>query len=339
MKYIFLRVPSFLEKGDNVKRYIIKRILQMIPVIVLVSIFSFMIIHFAPGDPLNMYVRPDMTQQEIDELRSSMGLEGSLPEQYVAWLKNICKGNWGNSLSNHQPVAGQIFEKLPATFLLMGTSFVLSIVTSIALGLFSGMKKNQVADQIISVFTYIGISIPAFWLALVLIIVFALNLHLLPSNGMRTVGSNSPLDILWHLILPAIVLSVGNTAVFTRYIRSNTITQLEEEYVLTAKAKGVSKRRIMTNHVLKNCLLPIITIAGMNLASLVTGSFIIESVFGWPGMGTLGMSAINSRDYPMIMAFTMLSCVILIIGNFIADLLYGVADPRIKREVKRAHES
>ena len=280
-----------------------------------------------------------MTQQEIDELRVDLGLDGTIAEQYLAWLSNICRGNWGNSLINHQPVAKQIFEKLPATLLLMGTSFVLSILMSIPLGLVSGMKKNKAADQFISIFAYIGISIPAFWLALMLIIIFSLNLHWLPSNGMRTVGSNSVLDILWHLILPGIVLSVGNTAVFTRYIRSNTITQLEEEYVLTAKAKGVSKRRIMTGHVLKNCLLPIITIAGMNLASLVTGSFIIESVFGWPGMGTLGMSAINSRDYPMIMGFTMLSCVILIIGNFIADLLYGVADPRIKQEVKKIHES
>lgn len=321
------------------RRYIVKRILQMIPVIILVSIFSFMIIHFAPGDPINMYIRQDMTQQEIDELRVDLGLDGTIAEQYLAWLSNICRGNWGNSLINHQPVAKQIFEKLPATLLLMGTSFVLSILMSIPLGLVSGMKKNKAADQFISIFAYIGISIPAFWLALMLIIIFSLNLHWLPSNGMRTVGSNSVLDILWHLILPGIVLSVGNTAVFTRYIRSNTITQLEEEYVLTAKAKGVSKRRIMTGHVLKNCLLPIITIAGMNLASLVTGSFIIESVFGWPGMGTLGMNAINSRDYPMIMGFTMLSCVILIIGNFIADLLYGVADPRIKQEVKKIHES
>lgn len=311
----------------------------MIPVIILVSIFSFMIIHFAPGDPINMYIRQDMTQQEIDELRVDLGLDGTIAEQYLAWLSNICRGNWGNSLINHQPVAKQIFEKLPATLLLMGTSFVLSILMSIPLGLVSGMKKNKAADQFISIFAYIGISIPAFWLALMLIIIFSLNLHWLPSNGMRTVGSNSVLDILWHLILPGIVLSVGNTAVFTRYIRSNTITQLEEEYVLTAKAKGVSKRRIMTGHVLKNCLLPIITIAGMNLASLVTGSFIIESVFGCPGMGTLGMNAINSRDYPMIMGFTMLSCVILIIGNFIADLLYGVADPRIKQEVKKIHES
>lgn len=317
------------------KNYIIKRIVQMIPVLILVSIFSFMIIHFAPGDPINMYIRPDMTEEEIQIIRENLGLDGTIVEQYFAWLLNVCKGNFGNSVINHQPVAKQIIQKLPATLLLMGTSFVLSIVIAIPLGLVSGMKKNKLVDRIISIFSYIGISVPSFWLALMLIVVFSLKLHLFPVNGMRTTGVESTLDVIWHLVLPSIVLSVDNIAVFTRYIRSNTITQLEEEYVITAKAKGVSKNKIMTGHVLKNCLLPIITIAGMNLASLVTGSFIIESVFGWPGMGTLGMSAINSRDYPMIMGFTMLSCLILIIGNLIADLLYSVADPRIKQGVKR----
>ena len=163
-----------------------------------------------------------------------------------------------------------------------------------------------------------------------LVVLFSLKLGILPTNGMRSTGESSVIDLLWHLILPSLTLSLGNTAVFTRYIRANTIGQLEEEYVLTAKSKGLKKMAILFKHVLKNCLLPVITIAGMNIVSLVTGSFIIESVFGWPGMGTLGMSAINSRDYPMIMGFTMLSCIILIIGNFVADILYGVADPRIK---------
>jgi len=317
------------------KNYLLKRIIQMIPVLLLVSIFSFMIIHFAPGDPINMYIRPDMTEEEIQIIRENLGLDGSIMDQYIAWIKNVCKGNLGYSVINHQPVAKQILQKLPSTLLLMGTSFVLSILVAIPLGLVSGMKKNKLVDQIISVFSYIGISIPSFWFGLMLMVVFALKLHWFPVNGMRTIGVDSALDVVWHLVLPTIVLSIDNIAVFTRYIRSNTITQLEEEYVITAKAKGVSKNKIMTGHVLKNCLLPIITIAGMNLASLVTGSFIIESVFGWPGMGTLGMSAINSRDYPVIMGFTMLSCLILIVGNLIADLLYSVADPRIKQGVKR----
>lgn len=316
------------------RKYLLKRILQMILVLFIVSILSFLIVHFAPGDPINMYVKPDMTEDEVEELRTELGLNGTVVEQYFKWLKNILNGNMGISLINNRPVAKQIFEKLPSTILLMGTSFILSILISIPLGLISGYKKNKLADKIISFITYIGISIPSFWFALVLIIVFSLKLKILPTGGMRTVGVNSAIDVVKHLILPSIVLSIGNMAVFTKYIRANTIRQLEEDYVVTAKSKGITKYKILTNHILKNCLLPIITIAGMNLASLVTGSFIIESVFGWPGMGTLGMSAINSRDYPLIMGFTMFSCVILVVGNFIADLLYGVADPRIKQGVK-----
>lgn len=312
-------------------KFLLKRIVQTIPVVILVSIFSFLIIHLAPGDPMNMYVKPEMTEQEIDELRQELGLDGSVVQQYLGWVKNVLQGNMGNSLINHQPVARQIAEKLPATIGLMGISLILSLIISIPLGLLSGLKKNKLTDHIISLFSYIGISIPAFWFALMMIVVFSLKLRLLPSNGMRTVGVDTLWDLIKHVIMPSLVLSLGNTAVFTRYIRSNTITQLEEDYVLTAKAKGARRYRILICHVLKNCLLPVITISGMNLASLVTGSFIIESIFGWPGMGTLGMSAINSRDYPMIMGFTMLSCIILILGNFIADLLYGIADPRVKQ--------
>ena len=318
-------------------KHIAKRLLQLIPVLLLVSIFSFLIIHFAPGDPLNMYIRPDMTPEEMDTLRANLGLDGTIVDQYLGWLNNVLHGNLGNSLTNSgQPVADRILEVLPNTILLMGTSLVLSFVISIPLGLIAGLKKNQWPDQIISFFSYIGISIPSFWFGLILIIVFSLLLKVLPSSGIHTIGDDSLLDLIRHLIMPSLVLSVGNVATFTRYIRSATISQLEEEYVLTAKAKGVSQRGILFSHVLKNCLLPLITLAGMRFSSLVTGSFIVESVFGWPGMGTLGMSAINNLNYPMIMGFTMLSCLLLIVGNLIADLLYYVADPRIKSGFKEA---
>ena len=318
-------------------KHIAKRLLQLIPVLLLVSIFSFLIIHFAPGDPLNMYIRPDMTQEEMDTLRANLGLDGTIVDQYLGWLNNVLHGNLGNSLTNSgQPVADRILEVLPNTILLMGTSLVLSFVISIPLGLIAGLKKNQWPDQVISFVSYIGISIPSFWFGLILIIVFSLVLKVLPSSGIHTIGDDSLLDLIRHLIMPSLVLSVGNVATFTRYIRSTTISQLEEEYVLTAKAKGVSQRGILFGHVLKNCLLPVITLAGMRFSSLVTGSFIVESVFGWPGMGTLGMSAINNLNYPMIMGFTMLSCLLLIVGNLIADLLYYVADPRIKSGFKEA---
>lgn len=316
------------------KSYILKRIVQIIPVIFLVSILSFIIIHSAPGDPVNMYIKPEMTQYEIEQLREQMGLNGTVVSQYFSWLKNVLKGNWGYSLISNRPVLDLILSKLPSTMLLMATSLILSVVIAIPLGLIAGLHENKAIDHILSFFTYIGISIPTFWFAILLIVIFTLKLGWLPSVGMRSTGVNTTIDLIKHLIMPSMALSIGNTAVFVRYIRTNTIKQLHEEYVTTVQSKGANSSYILRHHVLKNCLLPIITLVGMNLASLVTGSFIIESIFGWPGMGTLGMSAINTRDYPMIMGFTMLSCMILILGNLVADILYSFVDPRIKIGVK-----
>lgn len=317
------------------KNFLVKRTLQIIPVLILVSIFSFMVIHLAPGDPLFMYTTPGIAKVELspeDEaaLRESLGLDGNVVQQYGAWAKNILQGNWGKSVINFQPVREQIMERLPATIGLMGASLALAIIIAIPLGLIAGLHKNKLIDNIISFITYLGISIPAFWFGIILIIIFSLNLKLLPSSGMRTVGIYETFDVIKHAILPCIVLSLNNLAVFVRYIRSSTIAQMEEEYVLTAISKGASKRRVLFRHVLKNTLLPTITIIGLNFASLVTGSLVIETVFGWPGLGTLTMTAINTRDYPLIMGITMLTCIILLIGNFLADILYGIVDPRIK---------
>ncbi len=312
-------------------KFIVKRFLQMIPVLIFVAFFSFMIIELAPGNVLLSYLRPDMGAEEVEILKEELGINDGPIKKFVGWSKNVLNGNLGYSLMSRRSVADQIKEKLPATVGLMGASLLLALILSIPLGLLSGINKGKPIDNIISTVSYIGISTPSFWLALVLLIIFSLNLKLLPSLGMRTAGVNTVWDLVWHSILPVFVLSLNNIAVFTRYIRVNTIAQMEEEYVDTARAKGASKRRILYGHVMKNCLLPIITLAGMHLSQLVVGSYIIESIFGWPGLGTLGMTAINQRDYPVIMGCTMVSCVILILGNFLADLLYSVCDPRIKQ--------
>ena len=305
----------------------------MIFVWILVSIFSFSIVYFAPGDPLYIYMTPGatghkMTDEELDRMRESLGLNGNVVEQYMSWAGKAARGNLGISINNKRPVLDQILEKLPCTAGLMGASLVLSLVLAIPLGLIAGTHKNKLADNIISGLTYLGISVPAFWLGIMMIIVFSMTFKFLPGSGMRTIGVNSAWDVIQHGIMPALVLSLNNMAVF---VRSNTIVQLEEEYVLTAVSKGAGKKRIMYGHVLKNCMLPVITSVGSRLGTLVTGSFIIESVFAWPGLGTLGMSAINNRDYPMIMGITMFSCTMLLLGNFLADILYGFADPRIKQ--------
>lgn len=318
-------------------KYCGKKIIETLIVMLLISFFSFAIIYIAPGDISSMYITGDMSEAEREAVIEKLGTNRTLPEQYLGWLENALHGDLGVSLSNKASVAPQLMRRLPTTILLMGCALLLSLVLAIPLGLWAGYKKNGIVDNIISFLSYIGMSIPSFWLGMLLIILFTAKLGILPSGGMHTVGKESTIDTIKHLIMPSLTLSLGTLATFIRYIRTNTIGQLAEEYVLTAEAKGTTAPNILRKHVLKNTLLPIITLLGMNLASLVCGSFIIESVFGWPGIGMFAMSAIGQRDYPIIMAYIMLSGFILVIGNLLADILYAFADPRIKRGIDSAN--
>lgn len=312
------------------KNYILKRILFMIPVLLLVSVFSFSLVFLAPGDPAAQYRTQDMTEEEYEQLKTELGYNDPIIQQYGRWLGQVLRGDLGVSTSSKAEVLPLILKKLPATVGLMGASILFSLLVSIPLGMWAGYRQDSLADKIISFFSYLGISVPSFWFGIMLIVLLSLKLHLLPSSGMHTTGVDSFWDLCKHAIMPIIVLSIGKISVYIRYVRSETIKQLGEDYVLNAIAKGASRSYILLHHVLKNCLLPIITLVGMNMASLVSGAYIVESLFGWPGLGTTGMNAIYSRDYNLIMGTTMLSCIVLIIGNFIADLLYTVADPRIK---------
>lgn len=312
------------------KKHIISRILFFIPVLLIVSVFSFSLVFLAPGDPAASYRTLDMTDEEYEQLKTDLGFNDPIIVQYGRWLGRVLRGDFGLSTSSKGEVLPQIMVKLPATIGLMGASILFSLAVAIPLGMLAGYKQNSLADKAISFFSYLGISIPSFWFGIMLIVLFALKLHCLPSSGMRTTGVNTLWDLTKHAIMPIVVLSIGKISIYARYVRSETIKQLSEDYVLNAIAKGASRGYILVHHVLKNCLLPIITLVGMNMGSLVSGAYIVESLFGWPGLGTTGMSAIYSRDYNMIMGTTMLSCIILVLGNFIADLLYTVANPRIK---------
>ena len=303
----------------------------------LISFFSFAIIDLAPGDLSSMYLTPEMTETERQLITEKLGLDKSMPEQYWGWLTEALQGNFGVSLSYNTPVAPMLLRRLPSTILLMGVSLLVSLALAIPLGLIAGYKKNTWADNLISSFAYFGMSIPSFYFGMLMIILFTATLHWLPSSGMHSVGVDTPLDTLQHMIMPVLTMALGTMASKIRYVRANTIGQLSEEYVLASKAKGCTPAQILRKHVLKNTLLPIITILGMNMASLVCGSFIIESVFGWPGVGSFAMEAIGKRDYPVIMAYIMLSGFILVIGNFVADILYSFADPRIKRGIDIAN--
>lgn len=318
-------------------KLILKKAGQVAVVMLLISFFSFLIIDLAPGDISSMYITEDMTQAEKDAIIAKLGLDKSVPEQYLAWLTEALKGNFGYSIANKLPVMPMLLKRLPSTILLMGTSLLVSLALSIPLGLIAGYKKNTWIDTAISGFAYFGMSIPNFYFGILLIIIFTAKLHWLPSSGMHTYGVDTLWDTAKHMIMPVMTMALSSMASKVRYVRANTIGQLAEEYVLAAKAKGTPPITILFRHVLKNTLLPIITIVGMNMASLVCGSFIIESVFGWPGIGSFAMENIGKRDYPIIMAYIMLSGFILVIGNFIADILYSFADPRIKRGIDAAN--
>lgn len=313
------------------KRFSIKA-LRLALVLLLISFFSFAVIEAAPGDISSMYLTQDMTQAERELVIQKLGLDQTMMQRYFSWLGQALQGNFGVSLSYKTPVAPMLLKRLPSTLLLMGTSLALSLALAVPLGLVAGYKRNTWIDHFISGFAYLGMSIPPFYFGILLIILFTATLHWLPSSGMHTVGINTLADTLLHMIMPVLTLALGTMASKIRYVRANTIQQMGEDYVLAARARGCSSWQILHRHVLKNTLLPIITLLGMNLASLVCGSFIVESVFGWPGIGSFAMEAIGKRDYPIIMMYVMLSGFILVVGNLVADLVYALADPRIQKE-------
>src|SRR5699024_2176285 len=298
--------------------------------IITISIISFVLVNFAPGDPVKAYITPESTVQDIEIIRESMGLNDNILVQYIRWGKNVLKGNLGYSFADHRPVLDKVVERLPATIGLMGVSMIFSILLGTIIGLVSAFYNNKLIDKILTFLNYIGISIPSFWFAMGMLHLFTLKLGWLPSIGMRSVGVHTNIDLLKHIVMPMLTLSISNTSVISRYVRSRTITQLNEDYVTVAMAQGASKREVLFKYVLKNSLLPLITIIGMSLPNLVSGAFITETIFGWPGLGQLGINSIFKFDYPMIIATTMFSSIIVMLGNLISDILYGVVDPRIK---------
>lgn len=315
-------------------KYVIRRLLQSIPILFAVSIFSFLLIRLAPGDPSLAYVNPEMELVDLDQVREDMGLNEPIYSQYIKWLRNLLQGNLGYSLINDRPVFDQIVERLPATIGLMGATMIISLFVGLILGTIATANYQGPLDRGINFLAYVMMSIPSFWFALMLLILFSLKLGWLPSMGMRTIGEDSFLDLVQHAIMPIATLSLGRIASITRYIRSSMVSQLHEDYVTVSRAMGAGKLELTSKDILKNSLLPIITILGMSLPSLVGGAFVVESIFGWPGLGQLGMKAVTSYDYPLIMGTTMLSASMLIIGNLISDILYAVVDPRIRGAIQ-----
>jgi len=316
-------------------QYIIRRLLQAFPILVGITLLTFLIMQLAPGNPLQTMIDPNISLEEINLAEKKLGMDKPLVIQYFNWLKEILRGNLGYSVKTGQPVSKLIGERLPATIVLTTTAFIMSFCIGVPLGVFSATHKYSTGDYTFTVAAFLGISIPNFFLGLGLIYVFALKLGWLPTSGMGGIGTDLHgvsgfITLLRHLILPATVLTLPNLATVTRFTRSSMIEVLLNDFVRTARAKGLSRRTVIFKHALRNALIPVVTIFGLSIPFLFGGAYITEQVFNWPGMGSLGIQAITAREYPVIMGLNLFTSCLVLLGNLIADISYALVDPRIR---------
>ncbi len=312
-------------------QFIIKRILKAIPLLFLVSVICFFLIQIAPYDAVDSITTPNMSEETVANIKEQYGLDEPIYKQYFYWLNNVLHGDFGYSIVNHTSVAEELAVRIPNTIMIVLPAFILALFFSIILGLYAGSRHGKLADKMIDGFSLFGISIPPFWLALLAIYFLSFQLQIFPIAGMYTAGVDENFgDLVYHMILPVAVLTLSIMPEQIRYIRSSTIGQLNEDYVMVQSAFGESKFNIMKKHVLRNVLLPVVTLFGLSLPMLVPGAVVTETVFAWPGVGQYFVTAIKSFDYPVIMAVLLLSSTLVIIGNLLADILYMVIDPRIK---------
>ena len=316
-------------------KYVLKRIAGAIPLILIITIITFVIVRLAPGDPTKMFISPNTRPEDRERIKANLGLDKPLYIQYGIWLKNfVLKGDLGYSLINGRPVLDSIMERVPATLLLMGISYLLSIIIALPLGIYSALKPYSAFDYIFTFFSFLGLSMPPFWLALMVIWLFALKIPIFPPMGMNMLVDasfwNSVKDISWHLVLPVFVLTVRNLASWNRYIRASLIEVTGQDYIRTAKSKGLTNMRVLTVHALRNALLPFITVVALSIPEILAGAFIVEQIFAWPGMGRLGMEAVFHRDYTLLLGDILISSFLVVFANIAADIFYGIADPRIR---------
>jgi peptide/nickel transport system permease protein len=315
-----------------VSGFLIRRLMQAVLLLFIVSMIGFAILHLAPGGPLSQFAASgEMTQADLDRIAEQLGLTRPLPVQYLEWLWRMLRGDWGVSYRDQQPVLKIVASHIGATMELMLTSTLLAMFLGAWIGILGAIKRYSLFDSLATIGAMIALSIPTFWFGLVIIYVFSVGLGWLPSGNRYTVGDGSFLNQLHHLIGPCIVLALVSTAVWSRYMRSSMLEVVNQDYVRTARAKGLPERYILLRHALRNALLPMITITGLHVPTLLSGALVTETVFTWPGMGRLFLDSISYRDYPTIMGILMLTAVLVLLGSLIADLLYGLADPRIER--------
>ena len=320
-------------------RYIAKRLFFMIPLLFGITVICFTVMHLAPGSPtdLQTQMNPRASVEMKERLRAMYDLDKPLPEQYIRWVGKLAVFDLGVSFStDRRPVADKILERLPITILLNVLSLLLILVVAIPLGVLSAVRQDSLFDRVAGVIVFIGFAVPTFWLALLLMILFGVHLGWLPISGIRSLNSEylppgmALWDLIRHLILPVLLAAFGGLAGLSRYMRANMLEVIRQDYILTARAKGLSERVVIYRHALRNALLPVITILGLSVPGLIGGSVIFETIFAIPGMGQLFYMAVMSRDYPVVMGILFIGAVLTLLGNLIADVSYALADPRIR---------
>ncbi len=311
--------------------YLLNRLWQSIILLVIVSITGFAILNLTPGGPLSQFaLTPGMTQEAMNRIAEQMGLNRPLPVQYLDWAWRLIQGDWGTSYRDGQPVLNVIARHVPATLLLMGTSTALSIAIGTWIGIRGATHRYSTFDYAATIGAMIALSIPTFWFGLVGIYIFSLKLGWLPAGNMYTIGDETVLGYIRHLILPSVVLSLVNVAIWSRYMRTATLDVINQEFVKSARAKGLTERRVLMKHVVGNALLPMITLAGVQLPGILSGALVTETVFTWPGMGRLFLDSLGYNDYPVVMGLLMFSAILVLLGNLIADIVVATVDPRIR---------
>jgi peptide/nickel transport system permease protein len=312
-------------------RYILGRLGQSIVLLFVVSLIGYVLLQLAPGSPLAQFAfTPGMGQDELQRIAEQMGLDRPLFLQYFDWLGHLLTGNWGLSYRDGRPVLAIIGGHLLPTLLLMGSAMVIAVTFGIWLGIASAARRNSAFDYLSTTLAMIALSIPTFWFGLVAIYIFSVALGWFPAGNMYSVGDGSVLDILHHLAMPVLVLALVDVALWSRYMRSATLEVIEQDFVRTARAKGLTDRAVLRRHVVRNALLPMIPLGGLQLPVLLGGALVTETVFTWPGMGRLFLDSLNYNDYPVVMGLVMFSSLLVLAGSLVADIIAALVDPRIR---------
>ena len=312
-------------------RFLARRLLQLGPVLLGVSVIVFLVLHLSPGDPAEVMLGANANREDLERLRHQMGLDQPLHVQYLTWIGHVARGDLGRSLWMKRPVLGEVLERFKATLLLTGSALFLSTVGGIALGIVSATHANSLLDRLSAVASLFGASMPVFWLGLVLMVIFALWLGWLPASGMYApYGGGGLRDLLAHLALPAVTLAAASVTIIARLTRATMLETLGQDYVRTARAKGLGDRVVVWRHALKNALIPIVTVVGVQTGYLLGGAVLTETVFAWPGVGTLVVQGILARDVPLVQGGVLVIAVSFVLVNLAVDTLYAWLDPRIK---------